>query len=680
MIGFLKIYVLLNLSVALGFLAHSFLVFLWKDSRRQTDCRQVSRLARLLFASALLVPVLSPQFEWKHVGIPTAFEKPLSESIRLFEKKAEAIENKVSLENSDKRESLSFFHWERFTFLEYISLFISLSVGLGFGIVRKNLFQLQELLKNSFLVRRHRTLRVSISDRVDVPFSAWIWGQCWIVVPQTLVMDQAKYRLCLAHELEHHRAWDTVWTFFLEWLSPFFLLNPFFSFWKMDLSELQEFACDETLIGRRRLLARKYGSCLLEVAEAALCSRSKLHFVSAMANNRHSNTLLERRITMLTKYTHQRPKSGSLLFTTILLSTALMAFSVSAKSVFATNTKESPNSGVAQVDPVVQTLTESILMEAIGKFYATSGFALVSEVKTGRLLAVANIDPDPSTPHLPHWALSLRIEPASVIKALVAAAAIEEGVTRVDEKHNCENGKLLIENKEYGDWKAFGQLTTAEAIAQSSNICGIKIGRKLGAQGIDGFLKRFGFGPEGVTAQFPEARAGVLPSIDSLGEAHYIGGLSSGFNLYTTPLEIVQAFGAIANGGNLLAPQQASVGANAEPKVLRRVLSEQNAKTAREILQGVTASRGTAYVARSKRIQFGGKTGTGYSQWLVDTNAPAVKESQIAHFVGMAPIESPRYVVYVGIQDPKNSPDQKAHGSEHAAPVARDILEKLLLN
>lgn len=679
----LQIFLLVQLCIMTGYLSNKILLALWRKKRGTTSCKQLVRVSQFLLVLSILLPILIPARTVPQPLYSSSFEKPLSDSIdglklKLGKKLVTESNRSPSPAPSQPRSWLSVVENTSLAQIFFITLLFL--IGVGYVRLFKNLFLLNKLLKTSYRLRQIHKLTIGVSEKITVPFSTWFFGTRWILIPQDILTDKNKFALCLAHEMEHQRAKDTFWAFLVALISPLFGLNPFFSKWKEMVSELQEFSCDEVLIGRRKLSVRKYADCLLHVAEAALRSRLQLVAVAGMANNPlNIKTSLERRIRMFSSYRKHRPKSYLLGVFTLMSALSISAVGFSFKSAQVDKMGgDVPNPGVAVLDPHVQEVTQNILANAVREYIATSGFAIVSEAKTGRLLAVANVDIEPSMPHSPHWALGLRLEPASVMKAVIAAAAIEKGATFYDEVHNCEKGTLLVEDKEYGDWKAFDKLTTAETVIQSSNICGIKIARKLGAKNIGTTLKDFGFGPEGVTSEFPEARPGVLPSITEVGEQHYVAQVSSGYRHFSTPLEIVQAFGAIANGGNLLKPVQANVGANIPPTILKRVLSEKTSEEMRKMLLGVmSGAEGTARLEQSKKYKLGGKTGTGHSPWLADEST-ILKRSQIAHFVGFGPVEAPELVVYVGIQDPKNEKGQKAHGSSHAAPVFREIMDKLL--
>jgi len=332
------------------------------------------------------------------------------------------------------------------------------------------------------------------------------------------------------------------------------------------------------------------------------------------------------------------------------------------------------NPGHVIVDPEIQVIAENILEDALKQENAKAGFAIVAEPSSGRILAIANID---KTGKLKgYWSLSQRLEPASVIKSVVIGHAIDKGLTSPEESHNCENGAYKYGKHVYHDWKVTGweQLSTTDTLVNSSNICAIKIGEKVGAAGIKQMIADFGFGPGGTASEFPMAKPGLLPPPENPQDPKLIPYISAGFGLRITPLELVQAYGAIANGGSLMKPQLANKSGGQK---IRQVLETKNADKIKEILRQVVL-RGTGKPARSERWVMAGKTATSYIPDLTEWDlVKRQKNANFAGFIGFAPAKNPKVEVYVGIYDP-NTDRTGAHGGAHAAPVFKRITEEVL--
>lgn len=142
----------------------------------------------------------------------------------------------------------------------------------AYGLLRigRDLLSLRRIRKQSYLIKRFRNVFILTNDQITVPFSYWIPRRAVVVVPTSLVNKEQDYRMAVAHELQHHRQADTKWVYGMWILRVLCILNPFAHFWNRLLSELQEFACDETLVDRNKVESRQYARCLIEVAETAL--------------------------------------------------------------------------------------------------------------------------------------------------------------------------------------------------------------------------------------------------------------------------------------------------------------------------------------------------------------------------------------------------------------------------
>lgn len=516
-------------------------------------------------------------------------------------------------------------------------------------------------------------VRVMITDSVRIPFSARARGICWVVIPSYLLPHSREMRLALRHEIQHHRQGDTLWAVFIEWLSCLFFPNPGIHLWKRRIVELQELSCDEALIGQRKVSVRDYGSCLLRVAEGALGSRSGYAGTACLAaasrNPFHVKSFLRRRIEMFSSHGRLRPRFwvGALIGTTAMSLTVMIAFA--AEQSFRNG--KAVNPGTLTVDPAIQAITDRVLSDALNREKAGSGFAIVTDPNTGRILAVSNIDP--TQPSTGHWALSQEFEQGSVFKTISTAYVMDQGLTNPMEQFGCENGNYLYNGRIYHDWKQGGwaSLTTTDAIVNSSDICSMKIAERVGPEGIRRMLGDFGFGPGGTARSLPEARPGELPSPED--EADIVPMVEAGFGFKSTPLEMLQAYGAIANGGNLMMPKPAN---DPSPQLIRRVLTSETARKAREILRQVVL-RGTGKKARSPLYTTAGKTS---SVLLADTLiAINGGESDFGGFIGFAPVQAPRVEIYVGIRAPHDrSAKHGAHGGSHAAPVFQELVEQVL--
>lgn len=141
------------------------------------------------------------------------------------------------------------------------------------GILRVRLGQ---IIARSHPIKTLGRVTIAVTSESSVPFSARLNGVAWILLPEPLLAHWRDTRLAVAHEVQHHRQGDLPWAMGLEFFTAAFLPNPIAHFWKRTLFQLQEFSCDEALIGRE-ISSHDYGGCLLRVAEAALSNRARQH-------------------------------------------------------------------------------------------------------------------------------------------------------------------------------------------------------------------------------------------------------------------------------------------------------------------------------------------------------------------------------------------------------------------
>ncbi|MEK7357044.1 MAG: M56 and MltD domain-containing protein, partial [Bdellovibrionota bacterium] len=150
--------------------------------------------------------------------------------------------------------------------------FALLAIGISvFGLTRigRDLVQLLRIRRNSYLVRRFGSVAIYANDEIAVPFSHWVPGRNDVIVPLSLMGQGGDFRTVVAHELQHHRQRDTRWVYAMWALRIMCAPNPAIHLWNKTLSEIQEFACDETLVDQRKVESREYARCLVEVAQTA---------------------------------------------------------------------------------------------------------------------------------------------------------------------------------------------------------------------------------------------------------------------------------------------------------------------------------------------------------------------------------------------------------------------------
>ncbi len=168
----------------------------------------------------------------------------------------------------------------------------------------KLILDLRRLLRirsQAYLVRKIHQLRIYVSDEIQVPFSFWIPGHKNVVIPESLV-GKPEYRIAVLHEIHHHRQSDTKWVYLLWGLRLFFVANPIVHLWSRWVAEIQEFACDEALVGHQKVESLAYASCLVQVAQSALnqerqpiCATGLMFLVDRKTLKRRIETMLDQK-------------------------------------------------------------------------------------------------------------------------------------------------------------------------------------------------------------------------------------------------------------------------------------------------------------------------------------------------------------------------------------------------
>jgi cell division protein FtsI (penicillin-binding protein 3) len=346
------------------------------------------------------------------------------------------------------------------------------------------------------------------------------------------------------------------------------------------------------------------------------------------------------------------------------------------------------NSIYLTIDSVIQEIAEEELANGVRQAMAKRGFVIVSDPHTGRILAVANyptFDPN-NNRHVKldqarNGAFLDTFEPGSVIKPFIIAQALENKTTTPETLHNCESGSLRIGNRTIHDTHGAATLTTAETLIRSSNICTYKIANQMGRQSTYDALISFGFSGKNNSLGFPGETTGFISGYRNWAQIRFAN-VAFGHGFVVTGLELVQAMGALANGGHLMKPtliekivsSDGLLVSSSSTKVIRDVVTPGTARTMRGILQRVvTDPHGTGKRSASVGYSTAGKTGT--AQKVESGVRGYAKGKYIASFVGFAPVEDPHLAMYVMIDEPGG---KLYYGGEVAGPVFARIVERTL--
>ena len=340
---------------------------------------------------------------------------------------------------------------------------------------------------------------------------------------------------------------------------------------------------------------------------------------------------------------------------------------------------------VLTLDETVQYMAERALDRVMAETRAKSSVAIVMDPYTGEILAMAvrpRFNPNAFQRHRPgEWrnrAITDAFEPGSTLKVFVAAAALEEGLVHPRERLDCSTGRIEVGGKAIRDTHPHGVLTFTEVLQKSSNVGAVIVGLRLGPERMYRYLKAFGFGDK-TGIDLPGEVSGTLRRPERW-SALSIGALSIGQEISVTPLQLITAFSAIANGGVLMRPYvvreirdlEGRVVQRFGPQRVRRVISQATARRMTRILMTVVAPEGTGHRAALEDLKVAGKTGTAQK---VDPATGRYSDTRsVSSFAGYVPAEDPRVAILVMVDEPQG----EAWGGSVAAPVFREIAEQVL--
>ncbi len=337
------------------------------------------------------------------------------------------------------------------------------------------------------------------------------------------------------------------------------------------------------------------------------------------------------------------------------------------------------------IDERIQYVVERELDQVVYEHHPKQATAIVMDPQTGEILALANrpvynpnqkYDDFPPVTHRNN-AISNAYEPGSTFKIVTASAALEEALVRPDERFY-DPGFIMVGKRKIRCWKpeGHGSQTFTEVAQNSCNPGFIQIGQRLGLKRFYTYLRAFGFGQktgislpgEAVGILVPEGRAKDLDlATMSIGQANAV-----------TPMQIVTAVSAVANGGTLMSPllvreisTKNKMVHKVAPSPVREVISAETSRTVRDILEQVV-SKGTGNKAYLEGYRVAGKTGTAQK---IRPGGGYEPGKFVASFIGFAPADNPRATLLVIIDEPQGNLYQ---GGLVAAPVFKNIMQETL--
>lgn len=325
------------------------------------------------------------------------------------------------------------------------------------------------------------------------------------------------------------------------------------------------------------------------------------------------------------------------------------------------------------IDSKVQFFAYQKLREAVVSNKAKAGSVVVLDVLTGEVLALANYPSyspskrkNLSGEQLRNRALTDTFEPGSTMKPFVIALALDKGIITPNTVIQTAPGRLTIGGSTISDAHPHGPLTVNEIIQKSSNVGTVKIAMQTQPHEMWEMFSQVGFGQK-PQVPFPGVVSGRLRAYKTWRPIEQAT-MSYGYGLSASLFQLARAYSVFARGGEL-AP--VTLLKSSEPAPGVRLMDARNAHAVLNMLHMVTLSGGTAPKAQTMGYSVGGKTGTAHKQ---EGKGYAAKKYR-GFFVGIAPIDNPRIVVAVMIDEPSNG---KYFGGEVAAPVFSETVQQTL--
>jgi cell division protein FtsI (penicillin-binding protein 3)/stage V sporulation protein D (sporulation-specific penicillin-binding protein) len=332
------------------------------------------------------------------------------------------------------------------------------------------------------------------------------------------------------------------------------------------------------------------------------------------------------------------------------------------------------------IDMGLQNIVEQELATAVKQYRPKSATVILMRPQTGEILAMAtrpnfDLNKQSGVPeeNRRNRAITDIVEPGSTFKIVTTAAALSERLVRPDTMIFCENG--------YWDWcklhdhHPYADLSVEDILMRSSNIGVAKLAAQLGDQRFYEYTRKFGFG-ERTGVALPGEVGGILHP-PHLWSKISITRIPMGQEVAATPLQVITAMCAIANGGRLLLPQIVSEITDDEgrtiaqfpPQEVRRVASQKACDAVRDALIRVVSKKGTAQLAAVPGYDVAGKTGTAQK---ADENGKVAHEKYVVSFVGYLPAEDPAFVGLVMLDEA-----QAKHGENYGGLVAAPIFSHI---
>tara|TARA_R100001143_G_scaffold53522_1_gene49024 strand:- start:29902 stop:32049 length:2148 start_codon:yes stop_codon:yes gene_type:complete len=334
------------------------------------------------------------------------------------------------------------------------------------------------------------------------------------------------------------------------------------------------------------------------------------------------------------------------------------------------------------IDSQIQAIAEEELESGLKRHLAKKGTLIVLDPKTGAVKAMANYPTfNPNSPatteneNRRNFAVSDIVEPGSTFKLTTAIAAVDQNLVSFDELFvTPDNGQIQIHGQTMRDHDPLGTLNFKQVIAQSSNIATSEIAQRIKPETFYQYARNLGFGSP-TQIDLPGELEGRLQRPYEWSKVT-LPWMSIGYEVQATPLQIAQAYAAIANNGYLMKPfvvesirdEYGNIIESTQPKRVRRVADKETIEKIIPIFESVVSDSGTAGWASIDGLRIAGKTGT--AQKFIDGRYRAQYR---ASFVGFFPVEDPKYVIYVLLDEPRTS----IYGGFTAGSIFKEVANRV---
>lgn len=359
------------------------------------------------------------------------------------------------------------------------------------------------------------------------------------------------------------------------------------------------------------------------------------------------------------------------------------------------------NDIIVTVDENLQYIAEKIAEKGLEEHNAKGVHVLIMDPNNGEILAMVNKpDYDPNNPFSGYesfegetdndkiqnmwrnWLVSDTFEPGSTFKTVTMIAALEEGLVNDNDIFTC-NGSVKFGNTTVHCWKheGHGTQTLGEVLKNSCNVGMMEIGERLGIDTLNKYIYKLGFGKT-TGIDLPGEASGIVKTSDTV-SAIDLATISFGQTNTVTSLQLMSAFNAIANGGDLIQPHIVKeishedesgnrvIDETIKPIIKKDLLSDENTALLRSYLERTVTKEGPdgAFV---QGYNVGGKTGT--AQKVDPTTGTYSSNKYISSMVALAPVENPQITVFIAVDEPSNG---LYYGGEVAAPLMKELFEEV---